>query len=289
MFCTECGQPMADEAKFCAFCGTRRINPAVGREAATPPVVPAKPDAPVVAPPPLSVPAPPRPIRSTAEIMPIRAQRPVPPPPPPVVEASEPEFDDLRHVEEAVPWQYEQEAPAAPEPPPYLAPPPGSRPPARPAAPVAPEPYRSVPFAADPGSHEARRGMSPVLLVAVIVAVIALAGIVWMVRNTSSLSSKPAGPVTITIYPTSAKVAPGKGVDFVSEVTGAPGSDVTWTVEEGDSAGDIKTRGASSKEDTISLYCTYTAPAKPGTYHLVATSTSDKTKSASAEITVAGK
>ena len=54
----------------------------------------------------------------------------------------------------------------------------------------------------------------------------------------------------------------GKGVDFVAEVTGAPTSDVTWSVEEGDSAGAIKTRGASAKEDTISLYCTYTAPQK---------------------------
>ena len=78
-------------------------------------------------------------------------------------------------------------------------------------------------------------------------------------------------------------------MDFVAEVTGAPASDVSWTVEEGDSEGAIKTRGASAKEDTISLYCTYTAPQKPGTYHLVATSTADKSKSATAQITVAGK
>ena len=33
MFCTECGQQMADEAKFCAYCGTRRALPASGNEA----------------------------------------------------------------------------------------------------------------------------------------------------------------------------------------------------------------------------------------------------------------
>src|SRR5450755_3871958 len=75
MFCTECGQQMADEAKFCAFCGTRRaVAPVSGNEvqaAAAPP----KPDVPGVTPPP-----PVRAIRSTAEIMPIRV-RPVAPPP----------------------------------------------------------------------------------------------------------------------------------------------------------------------------------------------------------------
>ena len=95
--------------------------------------------------------------------------------------------------------------------------------------------------------------------------------------------------MSITIYPTKANATPGKGIDFVAEVTGAPSSDVTWSVEEGDSVGTIKTRGASAKEDTMSLYCTYTTPQKPGTYHLVATSTADKSKSATAEITVAGK
>jgi chitinase len=135
----------------------------------------------------------------------------------------------------------------------------------------------------------AKRKTSPVLIGAIVVALIALAGIFWMVRSSMSIGGKSSGPVAITIFPTSAKTVVGKSVDFVAEVTGAPTSDVTWSVEEGDSAGEIKTRGASAKEDTISLYCTYTAPQKAGTYHLVATSTADKSKSATAEITVAAK
>ena len=83
MFCTECGQPMADEAKFCAFCGTRRIVPAAAKEAAAPPAPAAKPGAPSVVPPPApaSGPGAARTIRSTAEIMPIRvraAEQPAP-------------------------------------------------------------------------------------------------------------------------------------------------------------------------------------------------------------------
>ena len=81
----------------------------------------------------------------------------------------------------------------------------------------------------------------------------------------------------------------GKAIDFAATVTGAPSSDVTWKVEEGDDAGQIQTRGAYAKEGAISLYCTYTAPKTPGTYHLVATSTADPSKSASSEITVAAK
>jgi chitinase len=91
------------------------------------------------------------------------------------------------------------------------------------------------------------------------------------------------------MFPVTAKVVAGKGADFAATVTGAPTSEVTWKVEEGDNAGEIKTRGAYAKEGDISLYATYTAPKTPGTYHLVATSTADPSKSASAEITVVEK
>ncbi len=288
MFCIECGQPMADEAKFCAYCGTRRTVPVVSREAVAPP--PPVPEPPSIAPPPASV----RPIRSTAEIMPIRVQRPTVPPPSMEPQPIQPE--PVEQVESVVPWPAEE-----PDPPLYVPPPTGrSSAPAPPAYVAAPpatagnsaERYAAVPFAATPGAHDVegeRKKISPVLIGAVLVALIAVAGIVWMMRSTMSFGAKAPANVTITIYPTAAKVVAGKGVDFVSEVSGAPSSEVTWSVEEGESAGTVTSRGASAKGDTISLYCTYTAPQKPGTYHLVATSTADKTKSATAEITVAGK
>jgi hypothetical protein len=139
-----------------------------------------------------------------------------------------------------------------------------------------------------PETTGGKRKMSPVLIGAILVALIALAGIVWMLHSTMS-RGKAATPVGITIYPTSAKIVAGKGADFAATVTGAPTSEVTWKVEEGDNAGQIQTRGAYSKGDEISLYCTYTAPKTPGTYHLVATSTADASKSATAEITVVAK
>jgi hypothetical protein len=279
MFCTECGQAMADEAKFCAYCGTRRVVPTV--EATTQAAPPPRPETP-----------PARTIRSTAEIMPIRVQRPAPPP---VAEPSRPE---PQFAEPVVPWP-EEESNAPPMYPPPEPPSQRERVPVRPVAPPpvaaetpAAERYASVPFAATPGSMEVtgeRRKLSPVLIGAVIVAVIALAGIGWMLRTSMTSASKAPTNVGITIYPTEAKVVQGKSVDFVAEVSGAPGSDVKWSVEEGDTIGEIKTRGASAKGDTISLYSTFTTPKTTGTYHLVATSTADTTKSATAEITVTAK
>lgn len=297
MFCTECGQTMADEAKFCAYCGTKRIVPPVAGEVPSAQAPTPKPEPPIA--------APPRTIRSTAEIMPIRMQRPSVPPPR-VAEVVPVGPDEPEMVDSAVPWPTEDSATpplfTAPEPPRVVerapvrppAPPPSAydTPPSlRTEAPV-PERYASVPFAGTPGAPEVggeRRKMSPVLIGAIIVALIALGGIAWMVHSTMSGSAKPAAPVGITIYPTAVKVVEGKAVDFVAEVTGAPGTDVKWSVEEGGNAGEIKTRGASAKEGAISLYSTYTTPKTPGTYHLVATSTADPSKSATAEITVTAK
>ena len=286
MFCTECGQPMAEEAKFCAYCGTRKIVPPSREEVAAAQPAASRPE-------PQTAAASSRPLRSTAEITPIRVQRAAAPPP------SEPEAPGVQEDEQssaAVPWRLED----SPAPPLFRQP---EAPPVRPSTPVqayepaaraaaevhAADRYAGVPFAAAPGVPEVateRRKISPVLIGAIIVALIAVAGIVWMVHTSLSGAGKASTPVSITIYPTEAKIAEGKSADFAATVSGAPTSDVTWKVEEGDDLGEIKSRGAYSKEGEISLYCTYTAPKKPGTYHLVATSTADTTKSASAEITV---
>jgi Immunoglobulin I-set domain len=237
--------------------------------------------------------------------MPIRMQRPSVPPP--LTEAGPIEPEAPEQAESVVAWPTEESAnpslfttpgppvvreraPVRPAAPPLTAYEAASPPVA--AEPPAPERYVSVPFAASPALPEVsteRRRLSPVLIGAVIVALIALAGIGWMLRSSMSTGSKAAANVGITIYPTEAKAVEGKSVDFAATVTGAPTSDVTWKVEEGENAGEIRTRGAYSKEGEISLYSTYTAPKTPGTYHLVATSTADTNKSATAEITVTAK
>ncbi len=326
MFCIECGQAMADEAKFCAYCGTRRAVPRQSGEVSGNQVCPDKPaERQVVVPPPAPAV---RLTRSTAEIMPVPISRPVTALPatpqripaeaaapaeaarpmaadqnrvaPPVQRYEPPVAMEAPAVDDGVEWTtsapvpsdaypqgglYRDDEPAiqvmAPQP---ARPAPAS---ARPGT----VPYASVPFAGadySPDTAPARRRISPVLIGAFLVAIIAIAGIVWMLRSSMSGSGKVASKVEITMFPTTAKVVAGKGIDVAATVTGAPTSEVTWSVEEGADTGQIQTRGAYAKEGAISLYATYT-PKAAGTYHLVATSTADPSKSASAEITAVAK
>jgi hypothetical protein len=314
MFCIECGQRMAEGAKFCAYCGTRRaVAPSAGDTSGAQNLPAKPPEAPIATPPPAV-----RSIRSTAEIMPIRMPsaapvQPVssarvqvePPLPQKIVEPYEAERNDapipmepaLVNDESAL----ETSAPVPADAYPqgrlyqddglagYVAPVEPTRPAATPSERPASPAYTAVPFAAQDYSHDAvpaKRKISPVLIAAVIVALIALAGIVWMLRSSRSTGGAAANKVEITMFPTTAKVVAGKGIDFAATVTGAPTSEVTWSVEEGADAGQIQTRGASAQERAVSLYATYT-PKAAGTYHLVATSTADPRKSASAEVTVA--
>src|SRR5712692_397404 len=78
---------------------------------------------------------------------------------------------------------------------------------------------------------------------------------------------------SITISPTTASVAAHATQQFTATVTDAIDTTVTWSVTE--------TSGCTL--DTTGLY---TAPTTTGTYHVVATSNADKSKSATAVVTV---
>ncbi len=80
--------------------------------------------------------------------------------------------------------------------------------------------------------------------------------------------------VTVTISPTSATLAIGASGAFAATVSGASDTSVTYSVQEGTTGGTITTTGV------------YTAPSTAGTYHVVATSNSDSTKTAVATVTV---
>jgi hypothetical protein len=74
-------------------------------------------------------------------------------------------------------------------------------------------------------------------------------------------------PVSVT--PDTLALGPGANVLFSASV-----SPVTWSVREGAAGGTIDARGR------------YRAPSAPGTYHVIATSVADRTRSASAAATV---
>src|SRR5438067_1792009 len=92
----------------------------------------------------------------------------------------------------------------------------------------------------------------------------------------SSAVPAPAQTVSVTVSPSTANVPQGGTQSFTATVTGAANTDVTWTVQEGNSGGTIDASGL------------YTAPARAGSFHIVATSVADPTKNGVATAVCSG-
>jgi hypothetical protein len=86
----------------------------------------------------------------------------------------------------------------------------------------------------------------------------------------------PTQEVGVTVSPAATTLTLREQKAFTAAVTGATNTGVTWTVQEGSAGGAVTTAGL------------YTAPAAPGTYHVVANSVADLSKSATATVTVEG-
>ena len=84
----------------------------------------------------------------------------------------------------------------------------------------------------------------------------------------------PPPPATVAVSPTAATVVTGASQTFTCTVTGSTDTACTWSVEEGASGGTVNSTGR------------YTAPQTAGTYHVIARSHADTTKSATATVTV---
>lgn len=93
-----------------------------------------------------------------------------------------------------------------------------------------------------------------------------------------STTSASTTPVAVTLSPASPSMATDGTQAFSATVTGTANIGVTWSIQEGAAGGSISASGA------------YTAPSVvangTGTYHLVATSQADPTKTATATVTV---
>jgi hypothetical protein len=86
-------------------------------------------------------------------------------------------------------------------------------------------------------------------------------------------------PVQVTVTPTTVTMTSGSSYPLAATVTGNANTDVTWTLQEGAAGGSISSGLADGNP-------VYTAPAAAGTYHLVATSVADPTRSAVLTVTV---
>jgi len=87
-------------------------------------------------------------------------------------------------------------------------------------------------------------------------------------------AAAPAPTVAVLVAPATASVLTGNGVQLTATVTGTTNTTVSWKVQEGSSGGAVSSTGL------------YAAPSAAGTYHVVATSAADTTKTATAAITV---
>jgi len=84
-----------------------------------------------------------------------------------------------------------------------------------------------------------------------------------------------ANPILVSVTAASATVLPNLTDQFTATVTGPTNTAVTWSILENPAAG-----------GTITATGLYTAPATAGTYHVIATSQADPTKSGTLAVTV---
>ena len=99
-----------------------------------------------------------------------------------------------------------------------------------------------------------------------------LAGCGTKAANTSSTTQTPT--VLVSVFPLSPTIFINATVQLTATVTGSSNTSVTWSIQEGASGGSITPNGL------------FTAPAAPGTYHVIATSVADTAESASTSIVV---
>ncbi len=84
----------------------------------------------------------------------------------------------------------------------------------------------------------------------------------------------PAFPKSLSIDPEGVRLPVGGEEHFSAMTEASPDSEVAWSIQEGTAGGSITSDG------------TYTAPAQPGTYHVIATSREDAERQAATEVTV---
>lgn len=143
---------------------------------------------------------------------------------------------------------------------------------------------------AEPALSNGAKRKSRLPIVEILVAVLLLGGAataIWMLHSSLPRANTAAsGIVAVTIYPATGRVAAGKTLAVAAAVSGSDDLEVDWSVKEGDTGGRVQMRGAKAAKGKVWSQAVYDAPATPGTYHVLAASKADPTKSAVAAITV---
>jgi hypothetical protein len=101
-----------------------------------------------------------------------------------------------------------------------------------------------------------------------------------------TMLSSRASSISVRVDPVLVQIKAGASTPLSATVAGDPDSSVTWTVMEGPGSGFVRSTGITAAGGKVAASAEYMAPLKPGTYHVLATSTKDKKQGSSAEIVV---
>lgn len=119
------------------------------------------------------------------------------------------------------------------------------------------------------------------IAVALLLAVMGVAG--WFVWKYFT------GPdVTVTTFQKRIHVAPGRRTSLQASVSGSTDTDVDWSIQEGDKGGSIASLGSVTAQGQSHAAATYTAPQTAGTFHVIAASHANPSRTAKIEIVVGG-
>jgi hypothetical protein len=99
------------------------------------------------------------------------------------------------------------------------------------------------------------------------------------------MSSRSTG-ISVRVDPASVQLKAGGTTTLSATVAGDPDAGVTWTIMEGAGAGFVRSTGVTAAGGKLAASAEYLAPLKPGTYHVLATSTKDARQASSVEIAV---
>ena len=142
-------------------------------------------------------------------------------------------------------------------------------------------PASAVPFQEGPFPTPPRSGSKALVIGVILIAVFGAAG--WFAWQ---YFARP--DVTVTAIPQRIHVAAGGRTSLQANVSGSKDTDVKWSIQEGDKGGQITPQGDMVEGNQSRATAMYTAPQTPGTFHVLATSHANPSRTARVEIVVGG-
>jgi chitinase len=134
-----------------------------------------------------------------------------------------------------------------------------------------------------PITAAAHSSKAPLVILAIFLVVMAVLG--YEMMQFKRAGKKTTG-VDVSVIPAQLTLKPGESHLIEATVLGTENTDVGWMIQEGSSGGSVVPNGATAYDGHVFSAGKYTAPATPGTYHVIVNSKADESRASSATITV---